>query len=394
MNRKTNIPPEDLQWILENPLPDSPGLFSKSPIWFKHSAYDIKEVKGNLYICPVSGSTLTHYKPFEKFPQIMVDFIELLVKLNKVNDKQEREYNRGLSKNITEGEQIKSLGKAEMERAKLLLEFISQYGPLGIIYEYIEGLYPCRKDGNDNFDKLIVALDTKAYSGLSYSLQKKIMPSYTKEGIFNFIPIIKYDDLCSYFLLNDREPYPEIRSKEFKEYYSEKINDIILNRNIGLLTWHIRKINEYFTKNYTPADKVPDINNTKWSQYLRYSFGDIGLTFCFDNETNKWDLNWNFKSLIGALSIMYLMNLTGKMGSEVHICKYSGCNRIVIDRNCCVQHDDAYRKAKSRENQKRNIIEEYKSGKSVEELSDKYKISITRINKWLGESEILKKPQE
>ncbi len=45
---KNNMTEEDMQWILENPLPESPGLFSKSAVWFRHSAYEIMEQRREL----------------------------------------------------------------------------------------------------------------------------------------------------------------------------------------------------------------------------------------------------------------------------------------------------------------------------------------------------------
>lgn len=342
MDKKHIIPDEDLQWLLENPLPDTPGLFSKSPTWLKHSAYEIKEINKSLYICPRPGALYESYKPFDKFPQILIDFMTLLIDIDK------------LPKPLNMAESGQSTQEfcemRERNLADLSLKFISKYGPLGIMHDYIERLYPRRiGNGEDDDENLIVVFNRKAYGALPVSLQNKMLPSYTEEGIINFTPMMKYDDLCSYFLPNAKGPYPEISSKEFKQGYSERVSDISFNRKKSRLAWHINKMNEFYISNDGPSDKSPYSKNTEWGIYLRESIVDIGLTFGFDKETNKWDLSWNFKSLISALSIMYIMNITGKMGSSVNICKYSKCDRIVTDRNCCCEkHDNAYRKAKER----------------------------------------------
>lgn len=350
---------EDLQWLLDNPSPDSPGLFSKSPTWFRHSAYQIKEINNNLYICPCPGALYEAYKPFEKFPQIMSDFMTLLIGLDKVPKTFD---------NVKSDEHFKELCKIrQLDWANLLLEFVSKYGLFGIMYEYIESLDPCRiKNGKDDFDNLIVVLNKKAYSLFPHS--NKILHSYTEEGISNSTPMMKYNDLCSYFLPNTMEPYPQIRDKQFKEYYSESVTDIYMNSNMHLLTRHIKKMNAFWVDNNNPLDEIPEYNppevrklfpdqRWKWSNELRQTIGDVGLTFGYDIEANKWDLSWNFKSLISALSIMYMMNLTDKMGSHVHMCKYSKCDKIIMDRNCCCEkHDNAYRKAKERARKERENV--------------------------------------
>ena len=132
------------------------------------------------------------------------------------------------------------------------------------------------KDGEDNFDNLIVVLNKEAYR--LFSRSNKILDSYIEEGIFNFTPIMKYNDLCSYFLPNTKEPYPEIRSRQFKEHYSERVMDIYMNRNVYHLTRHIKKMNEFFINNKQALDEVPKINGIEWnwSLELRQSVSDVG----------------------------------------------------------------------------------------------------------------------
>lgn len=349
-DRNKNYSEEDLQWILENPDPDSPGLFSKSPTWVKFSSYDVKEIKDSLYICPSPGASYELYKPFEKFPQIMSDYLALLIEIDKLPKTFD---------NIESEEQfIRLCKKREYDCSCILLKFVNKYGLFGIMYEIIENIDPCRKrdDGQDYYGSPIVTMNRKSYS--IFRRGNKLLHSHSDDGIYNFTPMMKYDDLCEYFLPNTNKPYPEIRSKQFRENYSERVMDIYMNTDMHQLTWHIKKMNKYQSENYKPDDIVPDNKNRGgsilWSQYLRQSFGDFGLSFSYDEDTSKWDLKWSFSSLIHALSIMYLMNLTGKMGSNIHTCKYSKCNKIVIDKNCCCdKHNNAYRKAKERANKSR-----------------------------------------
>ncbi|MGE4274416.1 MAG: hypothetical protein AB7E31_16410 [Desulfitobacterium sp.] len=330
---------EDRLWLLENPLPESPGLFSKSQLWYKYSSYEIKEINERLYISPCPGATRESYKPFEKFPQILSDFMSLLISMAKLPKKFDH---------ITSTSHLQKLfKKRESDCAEQLLQFVNKYGLFGLMDEFKESIEPIRMENRlDDYENMIVLLNKSAFS--DYPSGGKILQSYTDEGIFSFSPIMKYDDFFSYFLPSLQAPYPNLNTNQFLESYSERVNDIYINKNIRYLTWHIEKMNEYYAKNADPTDKVPNMS-FEWRHWLAYPIDNIGFTFGYDIETNKWDLSWNFKSLVGALSIMYFMNLTGKLGSDVHVCKYSKCDKIVIDRNCCCEkHDNAYRKAKER----------------------------------------------
>lgn len=345
MNALSSYTPEELAEYekAESIREQAPGLFSLSPKWFKFSDYEILDTKKGLYIAPIKNSLKILYEPFKLFPEILQDYLQLLIDLKSLQE-------LNADKNCSEDEVIRMFKKLDFKRAETILPFVRKYGLLGLFNDCLLSIEP---DFNDDTGEKHIAV-------LSHN-SRFYLSSFYQTNAVNFS--VEYEKLASHFLPRLCSPYPNIyeskaESKIFHENYAERINDIMLYPDITRILRHQKLLKEYESTGSNPDSIVESFcqentrSHTTYKRALGLGFNDLGIAFSYDNEA--WDIRWNFKSLFSALSIMYAMNIAGKMGPKIQLCQYSKCNKITLGKKyCCPQHADAARQERCRANKKK-----------------------------------------
>lgn len=205
----------------ENEREQANGLFSTSSQWFKFSSYEIIKNKYNeYYIIPEKNSTMTIYEPFKLFPKILVDYLELITNLKELENK----YNLTKANILWEDIAAKEYLKHDLNRAKLLLPFIENYGLFGLFNEYIERIEPECNSPTIDYDKYIAVLkpNSRFLKRLNYNI-KRSDNSYS----------IEYEKLAGHFLPRLSSPFPNIAKHNkhkplFYENYAENIYDMLM----------------------------------------------------------------------------------------------------------------------------------------------------------------------
>lgn len=247
-----------------------PGLFNLGPRWVRFDKYEVfEDEKEILYIIPSVNAKIENYRPFEYYPEMLRDFLNMATQIKD-------EF--GLT-----GLELKQV---ERQNAKVYLDFISKYGLFGLI---------C-KDGEDS-------LKTPLRMGIE--LDKTWFPR-----------------------LKNNFPNP-INSNEvhrFWQEYAEPINFMsdMVNLYNMFETW-----NSFVESGDSPNDFIhPGFNNQRWRDILETNYAyPIGLGLIYDGT---WQLSWSFDSLMQAIAIMWLNDITSNQ-QKVRICQY--CGRAFIARS-------------------------------------------------------------
>ena len=256
-----------------------PPLFNFNKNWFKFDNYQIMDPINygadgiDLFIKPGLGAKLEWYNPFEKFPNILRDFFDLLNSIDDINNKY------GIPKdNQTAKDKSMSIAKA-------FLFFTEKYGLMGNFWDGINNISP---EGTMNNEKLFV------YTNMGAS-----------QSINSGKPRLEYNNYARRFFPNTYNfPKPWEQEKFFRNY-AEMPGRILTNVTIGDIKNHY--------------DNWKDGNNKNIS--LTNSKFGIGAI-----NNNGWGLDWPNNSLINSLAIMYILNLTNNMGeNRIKICKK--CNK-------------------------------------------------------------------
>lgn len=340
----------------------APGLFSLSPTWFRANKYEIIETNHVLYIKPQKNCEIEWYRPFEEFPIILENFLECLMKLQAIK-----------------GDNYNDKGPTNKhwERAEVLLNFVQKYGLMGLFWNGIQDIS-----------------DTEA-PGKNY----KIFPKWPLPSTIRYLYTIgkwdgspmDYDMYVERFFPQLEAPYPIILEKKdrekFFQNYSEPVQNIVADEIFNLLNRHLRDWNDFKTNRYDLEEsykgsvKYLSRRGVTWKDILQMSLYPAEFSMALIYE-DKWEIAYRYKSLIGALGIMYFLNFTGKMGDVLSVCQLEGCNKITRGQKyCSLLHGE--RDRKRRERKRRKAKELLKEGMTIEEVSLKLNIGINEIKEAL-----------
>lgn len=319
------------------------GLFSLSPQWFRHSGYEILEGNGGLvYIAPQQNATIEWYKPFEEFPQILLEFYNLT---NEIREKQATWWKADGTEKTAVDEQFywgreKTRGK---KLAVILLKFINRYGPFGLFWQDVFGIFPGFMDGRE---------------------REKGKPSY--EVLLNsplLFPdgrrIVNYDEYAKHFLPRIEPPFPVFASGSSKEErqrfllnYSEPVNHLLAHPAFAEVGFHLEKKKEFENTGADIADFYKGIKGLTWSKYLETGVWPLGIRLVY--EQGGWHIKWEFRTLLDALQLMHINNVAGTMGQRVKICALPDCNKPHLRKGlyCCPKHTNLHAKRAQRERER------------------------------------------
>jgi len=319
------------------------GLFSMSPQWFRYSGYEIQEGnRGLVYITPQQNAKIEWYKPFEEFPQILMEFYNLV---NEIREIEKDWWEADSSEEPAASEQFywERDKRRKKKLAGILLEFVSRYGPFGLFWQDVLEIYTEFIDG-------------KEFDGYKVLLTGSLFPVLFTNGQ----RIVRYDEYSKVFFPKLKPPYPIFDNGNNKEErqkfllnYSEPINYLLGHPAFTGVGHHLEKKKEFENSGADINDFYRNIKGLSWSKYLETEVWPLGIKLIY--EEGKWHLKWQFKTLLDALQIMHINNIAGTMGQRVKICALPDCYMAHLRKGvyCSNKHTNLAAKRAEREREKK-----------------------------------------
>jgi hypothetical protein len=266
-----------------------PQLVRSEGQWFRFSRYEI--VSGT-HIVPTKNARIAFYRPFDFYPQILQDYLDLGRVVRWLPADSEKEAWTHLTDN-----------------AKHVLEFVEKYGVPGI-------LWACEPRTDFNYgreDRIFVTRD----SGLFHVDRRAHGWQDQKE----FLKWFRVDR----FSIDSALRY----SASFLKAYAEPIQGVISDA-VGLFE-HAEDWQRLRESGMNPSDHYygktgRPIPGWTWEDKLR---GDIAteaiLTIHFDGSQPR--LDYTFYSLISALHIMFALNIAAPATGQIRLCSLPECGQ-------------------------------------------------------------------
>lgn len=296
---KTNF--DELLWeVSERKQDKANGVFGSEEVWRKYSNYQIAYDRDGLpLIIPALGSTCTIYNPFDFYPEILVSFMNLVKDIDLIfSDKRLGNYNsNGI--NISDNEE-----KLLLYAAKKILRFNQDFGLLGLYDDGMSsvfigdgGKFKVRLRSNAQvaipsrlkIHKVTSDIDYNLYASFFSPVDKKI-PQYYDDNKYSNLGDPVYDLYHSFLSYSGLFKVIEIGNNQLKQISPMGV------------TW---------------GETISDLATTS----------EIALSFKY--TSNGPQMIWKFKSLLDALHIMLIYNLTID-NNHIRFCELDTCNRPFI----------------------------------------------------------------
>ncbi|SDM26743.1 CGNR zinc finger domain-containing protein [Halarsenatibacter silvermanii] len=307
----------------------APDLLRNSDSWWRCSSYEIVKAEhtlGHYRIKPEKDAEVETYNPYDKYPEIIRDYINLLKEFDskenfseEVSEENSKEFNEWLKQ------------KAQ-HQAREYRNFANKYGLLGSMFADIEDIIVVRPDDNYK-EHYLVYMSHKA--AIPENLE-----TYDDKIIAN---IVKYNDYAKYFFT--KYPYPLPVQEDFnKKAYTELISFTKSRNALSKLYSHIKEI----SKEETGSSEPPTDEITLPTSYK--------VSVVKDKKDNH-RMEFKTKCLLETLNIMYLRNIIDS-NQEIKICKE--CRKTFITgkdgrklnaKYCSSACGNRYRVRKSRKKQ-------------------------------------------
>lgn len=281
---------ESLWEINEKKLTDAIGLFSTEKQWKRYEDYKIIYDENEFpYIVSTDDNKYISYNPFDFYPQILLDFINLSSEINTIIELNNKIYTS-----------IK------------LDELDENYERTGYINDI------------PVYTSKVVSVPTEREKEELSKIANTLLPFISEYGLFS----LHDDDLLlgSYgsggFIING---YSEMYLLNDEFYIGDPVD--VLKDLIRHYYLTYKSLSEYKNSNYKPDDIL--FKDITWGKYLSeiLAIDKIGLTVNFNSKVPQ--LAWKFNSLIQALNIMLIYNITVD-GNHIESCQLDTCKKPFI----------------------------------------------------------------
>ena len=282
--------------------------FSVQTTWFKFTDYEIVEdLAGRPCIVPTRYSACTDYRPFDgdwAGPKgIFVEFLELGRNVSAIEPTCER----------------------ELEQAsELVMGFCKKWGLLGLFWRYLEG-----------------------YSN-------EVIVGYNKYlaiwGVFPSAPYEQYAE-CFFPRGEVHNPYEIVlpdpdEDRRFQEEMGEPV--VMVAHEALQLYRQMVRLDQF--KHSTDKPKLDDLwddtldfpEGSLRSLFEGFAVDQVSLVPVVEEKTKAVRMDYRFGSLIGALRLMFLFNIT-ETSHPVRTCVLDSCQKVFIakkwnQKGCTPQH--------------------------------------------------------
>jgi hypothetical protein len=285
------------QWELaEREAHERPRYYAGLGRWHRFSKYIlVRDEHNNLAIAPAPDSTMEFYRPFDQYPQILIDYLSLADFITRKSTDLERQALEEILNPDIHYPNVYYRSPEEKNRleqdAPRILGFCNQYGTT-------------RMDSSKRW----------RYWDLESVLVPTIqMPRRKSQTDSQY----KADQIKreQYFIHQFRNEKSFVAS-----WHHHCVNILDWAEN-----WKIFRNGEF-----APDDNNPNAPRTTWRDTLSgiYAF-NVQLSIGYKNS---WQIDYEFDSLLDALNIMFVLNVTSE-NQQVRLCKREGCRKAFLARN-------------------------------------------------------------
>lgn len=256
--------------------------------WPRYSAYEIVKTEHSVYVAPKPGARLEFYRPFDHYPQILVDFLSMAKELAAASeDPFPPDF---VSRDLWSAARKSKLQKVAEEA---VLPFVGRYGLLGLYsYFIVDWVWECQR------------WDEEAGECKEWGV------SLTLSGEWWGPNKMRYSEYARWFYPEDAIPRfnPDLFHHSVLERQRESVDNIM-----AATSWLYRQYSIWSEFSTAKSQPHPDEfwdeqREIPWSARLEQIAvpAQVGIVF----RNGRPEMDWRFTSLLEALGIMLVENIT------------------------------------------------------------------------------------
>lgn len=333
-------------------------------IWRRAERYDVGiDSSNNPFITIVPGSGMFQYRPIERFPEILNDYLDLC-------------HQQAILDASPNNDNLKDVA---LDYFKSIGRFYLKYGHLGL-YEYYEG-------GRGKYkDETIVYLENRPQFPLPSIFSKQIYSS---------------DEYSKFFYpeIDGNKPYGEplwvvvhenrIRNglfKHWEHFFKANTNPFGNPANAGFIPQKVYDTPPFF--------HVED-RKEQWIDRLIFTVGPIIGSPIYNIAEEIWQINWTCKSLLDQITLLFLQSIVDRY--LLKTCKKCG-NRFVSKNNakeyCSPSHSGGARVLRTYE-RRAKALKLHKTGRySIHQIGRKIGSDASIVKNWITDSEKINRSKQ
>ncbi|NLV32373.1 MAG: CGNR zinc finger domain-containing protein [Acidobacteria bacterium] len=351
---------EQHEWDLREQLhKERPQYFAGHGMWPRFSNYEIRTEKGirdkdrttnickhcgwsrlpleeysYLAICPAKDASLTWYKPFDLYPGILFEFIDLAASLSRDSEIFESEYS------------IKKAPWIFKSESDITSPVLSRSNKMTDVWikDRIE------RDG------------------------PRLLNFYTKYGQITGAPFKKdyYSDFLNWgkrlAILNPKKLKRAVKLGTLKKDYDSWVHSVLRDNAEDIrLTYascyHLKFWVDLWQEYCATGNNADGFRNdqTPWASVFDRCIAP-NITLKIRPRRKTWQIDYDFDQLFHAIMVMFLLNISSEK-NQIRICALPECGRPFLSANpraryCCNSHAVRSRVRKFRSGQKSVVISE------------------------------------
>lgn len=293
-------------------------MLSGTGTWPRHTDYELISTKHSVYIVPKKGSGLEFYRPFDHSSQILVDFLKMTSLLSGMMEDPFAHHSAPVE---LWGTALKSRLIQKAEEA--VLPFVKQYGLLGLFSHFID------YEGWDGDRQDMVLSLTPDWWGPNKMTYSEYAPRFYPRGV-------------------TPEYHPNPFSEEILQNQGESVGMILAT--VSRLHHQYRDWNAFNTSRepFDLDEYWDESRQITWRSRLQQIVVPTQIGVVFRN--GKPQMDWVFKSLLEAVWIMFVENMT-KADRPVRLCP--ACNTPFVpvyptQTGCTPTHSERIKKQRQR----------------------------------------------
>lgn len=299
--------------------PDRRSLLSGAGLWPRHSDYEAIATKRSVYIVPKKGSGLEFYRPFDHYPQLLLDFLKTTSALGSMME-DPFAYHSAPVHVLGAARKSRLMQKAE----EAVLPFVRQYGLFGLFSHFID-----YEVWSSEHKDMVFSLSPDWWGSdrMTYS---EYAPRFYPRGI---TPVYS----------------PNPFTEEALEDQGESVEMIL--SSVSRLHRQYRDWNTFNTsrEEFDLEEYWDERHQITWEAHLEQITVPTQLGVVFRN--GKPQMDWRFKSLLEAVWIMFVENVT-KADRPIRLCP--ACNMPFVpvyptQTGCTRTHSERIKKQRQRE---------------------------------------------
>lgn len=319
-----------------------PSLLAGSGLWPRFSEYEVVTSGHSVYVVPRPNAKLEFYRPFDLYPQLLVDFIKMAKGLSDLNENPFAHL--AISVQVRDTAWRSRLIKKAHEA---VLPFVRQYGLMGLLSDFVEF-----EVWDDEKKEMMLTLTPEWWGPTQMTFSEYARFFYPRGQV----PKYQQDWFA----------------EEVLRGQGERIDLIAVSITKLLRDYEVW--NQFTTSQPHPEEEWR--GNITWKARLEAISVPtrVGVVF----RDGKLELDWHFRSLLEAVRIMFVENMT-RTDKPVRLCPVCGVPFVPArsDSPGCPMHGAAIRKRRERKN-RAVAIQMFQQGAPFEEIVKRFERGVDR----------------